>query len=287
MDELAQIMAEELALPRIAPKGRANIVEEKDKYTGIRQAGPESLRHFKRTYKKALKRQIASSTYDPREPLVIPIREDKLYRSWNPISLPQFNAVVFYLMDVSGSMTDDQKEIVRAEAFWIDAWLKSQYDGVTTRYIIHDAVAREVDEHTFYHTRESGGTRISSAYNLANKIIDDQHPQMDWNIYIFHFSDGDNWGEDNRHCISLLQRPSSPEVQPLLLRPGREPLRLGRILSRARRGIRRGGKPGPLGNPQQRGHLRLDQGVSGTREVTPYIETMRPIDMHEHGGLDW
>ena len=108
-------------------------------------------------------------------------------------------------MDVSGSMTDDQKEIVRAEAFWIDAWLKSQYDGVTTRYIIHDAVAREVDEHTFYHTRESGGTRISSAYNLANKIIDDQHPQADWNIYVFHFSDGDNWGEDNRHCISLLR----------------------------------------------------------------------------------
>ena len=173
MDDLAQILGEELALPRIEPKGRANIIEEKDKYTGIRQAGPESLRHFKRTYKKALKRQIASNQYDPREPLVIPIREDKLYRSWNPISLPQFNAVVFYLMDVSGSMTDDQKEIVRAEAFWIDAWLKSQYDGVTTRYIIHDAVAREVDEHTFYHTRESGGTRISSAYNLANKIIDE------------------------------------------------------------------------------------------------------------------
>jgi uncharacterized protein len=83
--------------------------------------------------------------------------------------------------------------------------LKSQYDGVRTRYIIHDAVAREVDEHTFYHTRESGGTRISSAYNLANKILDEQHPQADWNIYVFHFSDGDNWGEDNRHCIGLLR----------------------------------------------------------------------------------
>ena len=147
----------------------------------------------------------------PSDPLVIPIREDKLYRSWNPIALPQFNAVVFYLMDVSGSMTDDQKEIVRTEAFWIDAWLKSQYDGVTTRYIIHDAVAREVDEHTFYHTRESGGTRISSAYNLANKIIDEQHPQMDWNIYVFHFSDGDNWGEDNRQCISLLRDQLLPK----------------------------------------------------------------------------
>ena len=73
--------------------------------------------------------------------------------------MPQFDAVVLYMMDVSGSMTDEQKEIVRIEAFWIDTWLKSQYDGVTTRYIIHDAVAREVDEHTFYHTRESGGTQ--------------------------------------------------------------------------------------------------------------------------------
>ena len=211
MDELAEILGEGLALPRIEPKGRANIVEEKDKYTGIRQTGPESLRHFKRTYKKALKRQIASNTYNPADPLVIPVREDKLYRSWNPIALPMSNAVVLYLMDVSGSMTDDQKEIVRIEAFWIDTWLKSQYDGVTTRYIIHDAVAKEVDQHTFYHTRESGGTRISSAYNLANSIIDADHPPADWNIYVLHFSDGDNWGEDNRHSINLLRNQLLPK----------------------------------------------------------------------------
>src|SRR4029077_10892636 len=106
---------------------------------------------------------------------------------------------------------------------WIDAWLKSQYDGVTTRYVIHDAVAREVDEHTFYHTRESGGTRISSAYNLANKIIDDQHPQMDWNIYVFHFSDGDNWGEDNRHCISLLRDQLLPKCNLFCYGQGESP----------------------------------------------------------------
>ena len=143
--------------------------------------------------------------------MVIPVREDKLYRSWNPVALPHSNAVVLYLMDVSGSMTDDQKEIVRIEAFWIDTWLKSQYDGVTTRYIIHDAVAREVDQHTFYHTRESGGTRISSAYNLANKIIDADHPPVDWNVYVLHFSDGDNWGEDNRQCVALLRDQLLPK----------------------------------------------------------------------------
>jgi len=211
LEELAEILGEGLELPRIQPKGRANIIEEKDRYTGIRQAGPESLRHFKRTYKKALRRQIASNTYNPDDPRVIPVREDKLYRSWNPIPLPQTNAVVLYLMDVSGSMTDDQKEIVRIEAFWIDTWLRSQYDGVTTRYVIHDAVAREVDEHTFYHTRESGGTRISSAYALANKIIEANHPPADWNIYVLHFSDGDNWGEDNRHCIGLLRDAILPK----------------------------------------------------------------------------
>ncbi len=212
LDELAAILGEELVLPRIQPKGKANIVEEKDKYTGIRQTGPESLRHFKRTYKRALKRQIASNEYNPENPRVIPVREDKLYRSWNPVVQPHSSAVVFYLMDVSGSMTDEQKEIVRIEAFWIDTWLQSQYDGVTTRYIIHDALAKEVDQHTFYHTRESGGTRISSAYHLANNIIEAEHPPIDWNIYVLHFSDGDNWGEDNRNCIKLLRDSLLPKV---------------------------------------------------------------------------
>ena len=211
MEELAAILGEELALPRIEPKGKKNVTTTRSRYSSIRNVGPESLRHFKRTYKKALRRQIASNTYNPSDPMVIPVREDKLYRSWNPIALPQSNAVVLYLMDVSGSMTDDQKEIVRIEAFWIDTWLRSQYDGVTTRYIIHDAVAKEVDQHTFYHTRESGGTRISSAYNLANKIIDADHPVADWNIYVLHFSDGDNWGEDNRQCVALLKDQLLPK----------------------------------------------------------------------------
>src|SRR5271170_5537582 len=70
MEELAAILGEELALPRIEPRGKKNIVSTKDKYTGIRQAGPESLRHFKRTFKRALKRMIASQSYDPHEPIV-------------------------------------------------------------------------------------------------------------------------------------------------------------------------------------------------------------------------
>ncbi len=116
------------------------------------------------------------------------------------------------MMDVSGSMTDEQKEIVRIEAFWIDTWIKAHYQGIETVYIIHDAAAQEVDEHTFYHTRESGGTKISSAYTLADKIISTRYPPDQWNIYAFHFSDGDNWGDDIPHCVELLTEKLLPKV---------------------------------------------------------------------------
>src|SRR3982751_5236429 len=79
MEELAAILGEELALPRIEPRGKKNIVTTRDRYNSIRQVGPESLRHFKRTYKRALKRQISSGTYVPDDPKVIPIRQDKQY----------------------------------------------------------------------------------------------------------------------------------------------------------------------------------------------------------------
>ena len=212
MEELAAILGEELALPRIEPKGKKNITTRKDKYTGIRQAGPESLRHFKRTFKRALKRQIASHTYDPNHPIVVPVRQDKQYRSWKETQQPQSVAVIIYMMDVSGSMTDEQKEIVRIEAFWIDTWIKAHYQGIETAYIIHDAAAAEVDEHTFYHTRESGGTKISSAYELCDRIINARYPTDQWNVYAFHFSDGDNWGDDIPHCMQLLTERLLPRV---------------------------------------------------------------------------
>ncbi len=206
LDELAQILGEELQLPRIEPRGEKQVVTERDKYTGIRPVGPNSLRSFKRTYKEALKRTIAMGQYNGRNPVVLPIKDDMRYRSWSTVKSPQSNAVVIYMMDVSGSMGDEQKEIVRIESFWINAWLKSQYEGIETRYIVHDATAREVDEHTFFHTRESGGTMISSAYRLAAQILEADYPSSEWNIYPFHFSDGDNWSvDDTRACIQLLR----------------------------------------------------------------------------------
>jgi uncharacterized sporulation protein YeaH/YhbH (DUF444 family) len=115
------------------------------------------------------------------------------------------------MMDVSGSMGDEQKEIVRLTSFWLDTWLSTQYAGLERRYIIHDATAREVDQNTFYRTKESGGTLISSAYRLALKLIEDNFPPSEWNIYMFHFSDGDNWsGNDTAECMKLLDSQLLP-----------------------------------------------------------------------------
>jgi uncharacterized sporulation protein YeaH/YhbH (DUF444 family) len=108
-------------------------------------------------------------------------------------------------------MGEEQKEIVRIESFWIDTWLRSQYDGIESRYIIHDATAKEVDRDTFFRTRESGGTMISSAYKLCSKMIKDHYNPEEWNIYPFHFSDGDNWSvDDTSLCIKVLKEHIIP-----------------------------------------------------------------------------
>ena len=206
LSELAKLLGEELELPRIKPRGHKNVTATRDKYVGIRQTGPESLRVFRRSFREALKREMAAGTYDPNDPIVVPLQPDRRYRSWREVRLPENNAVIIYIMDVSGSMGDEQKEIVRTTAFWIDTWLRSQYKHIESRYIIHDAVAYEVDQKTFYSTRESGGTKISSAYKLCQEILERHYPPSDWNVYPFHFSDGDNWGGgDTKECIRILR----------------------------------------------------------------------------------
>lgn len=211
MDELADILAEELQLPRIKPKGAHRITTIRDKYTGIRPTGPASLRHFKRTYREALKRQLAMGAYDPDNPIVIPIRNDLRFRSWNEVRKPQSNAVIVYMMDVSGSMGDEQKELVRLEAFWIDTWLRRNYEGIESRYIVHDVRAAEVDKKTFFSIREDGGTRISSAFACCDELLKAHYDPNEWNIYLFHFSDGDNSSEaDNRLCVKILDQVLIP-----------------------------------------------------------------------------
>jgi len=210
--ELAQILGEELELPNIEPKGRKQITTKRDRYTGIRTVGPESLRHVKRTYRQALRRQIMTGTYDPHRPRIIPEPRDRRYRAYTTVDKPETTAAVIYIMDVSGSMGAEQKEIVRTAAFWLDTWLASQYDGLELRYVIHDAKGRIVDRDTFFHTRESGGTIISSGFEQAATLLATELSPAEYNLYLFHFSDGDNWDADNKRAIEILQSDLLPHL---------------------------------------------------------------------------
>jgi len=212
LEELLELLGEELELPRLEPKSYGQMQSENPRYKSIRRVGPESLRHFKRTFRQALKRQMLSGTYDHENPVIIPIHDDFRYRSFEHEPQPESKAVIFFMMDVSGSMGDEQKEIVRITAFWIDQWIRRHYRGVERRYIVHDASAREVPEDLFYRLKESGGTKISSAYKLCDKLIDEHYPTTEWNIYAFHFSDGDNWEEDDDDAFEVLGEKLLPKV---------------------------------------------------------------------------
>ncbi|MEX1026100.1 MAG: DUF444 family protein [Planctomycetota bacterium] len=213
LDELAEMLGKELSLPNIQPRGVRDLDADGGRYNGVRASGPDSLRQFRRTYRNALKRTIASGLYDPLDPRVVPIRDDFRFRMRKDAPKPESSAVVFHMMDVSGSMGREQKEVVRIKAFWIDTWLRSQYKNLEVVYIVHDAVARTVDHKTFFHLRESGGTKISSAYELCLKLIAERYRPEDWNIYPFHYSDGDNWSaRDTELCISMLRDDILPRV---------------------------------------------------------------------------
>ena len=213
IEELADILGEELKLPRIKPKGNHTVTTVKDRYNGVRPTGPNSLRHFKRTYREALKRQLAIGDYDPDNPVIVPIKNDLRFRSWDEVKEPHSNALAVYMMDVSGSMGSEQKELVRLQAFWIDSWLRRNYKGFESRFIVHDVNAKVVDRQTFFNLREDGGTKISSALVAAKELLKQHFDPSNWNTYLFHFSDGDNSSDtDNRLCVELLQKDLLPVI---------------------------------------------------------------------------
>lgn len=211
LEDLARILGEELELPDIRPRGKARVAAPSRRFTSLRRAGPRGLRHMRRSFREALRRELASGRFDPAHPGVVPRADDLRYRAWKEVPRPEHAAVVLYMMDVSGSMGREQKEIVRLVSFWIDTWLRSQYRSLEMRYVVHDAVAREVDQDTFYRLRESGGTKISSAYALAAELLETRFPPAEWNAYLFHFSDGDNWsGRDTERCLAVLRERLLP-----------------------------------------------------------------------------
>ena len=122
---------------------------------------------------------------------------DLRFRSYRDRPNPRTAAAVIAMRDVSGSMGEMKKYITRSFFFWMVRFLRSRYDDVRLVFIAHHVDAREVEEATFFQLGESGGTRVSSAYELALEVIGQRFPEAEWNIYPFHFSEG-NCNEGRR-----------------------------------------------------------------------------------------
>lgn len=213
IEELADLLGDELKLPRITPRLTSGLEEAVPRYQSISRHGPPSLRDHRRTFREALKRSIAEGTYDVNDPVVTPIKEDFRYRAERLKPRPKTNAVIFYVIDVSGSMGELEKSLARNTAFWIDAWIDRQYKSTEKCYIIHDVHAKVVDRDTFFTTREAGGTAISSAYQVAKEQMATRFPPDEWNIYLFHFSDGDNSSQiDDARAVDLLKESILPKA---------------------------------------------------------------------------
>ncbi len=126
---------------------------------------------------------------------------------------PCTQAVMFCLMDVSGSMDEKRKDIAKRFFILLYLFLKRSYERIEVVFIRHHITAKEVDEDEFFYARETGGTVVSSALKLMSKIIADRYPAAEWNIYGAQASDGENWNNDSAICRSLLMEDILPLTQ--------------------------------------------------------------------------
>lgn len=138
---------------------------------------------------------------------------DLRYSNRIKVPKPMTQAVMFCIMDVSGSMDEQRKDTAKRFFILLYLFLKRVYDKIEVVFIRHHTAASEVDENEFFHSRESGGTVVSSALHLLNKVIDERFGGGSWNAYVAQASDGDNWDNDSVLCRQLLVNTIMPKVQ--------------------------------------------------------------------------
>lgn len=129
---------------------------------------------------------------------------DIRFNRFDPQPLPNANAVMFCLMDVSGSMGEREKDLAKRFFVLLHLFLKRRYDRTEIVFIRHTHTAQEVDEETFFYSTQSGGTVVSTALEEMQSIIAKRYPSREWNIYAAQASDGDNLATDSERCLGLL-----------------------------------------------------------------------------------
>lgn len=203
VDELAELIFADLGLPDLKPKSTQEIPTEEVRFTEVRKKGPMANLDRRRTIMENLKRNARQGVAG----FGNLTNDDLRFKVWEQELRPSSNAVVLAMRDASGSMGEFKKYITRSLFFWMTRFLRTKYQDVEIVFITHHSEAKEVDEEAFFKMGESGGTRVSSAYRLALEIIRERYDPERWNIYPFHFSDGDNWSDnDNKLCVELVHK---------------------------------------------------------------------------------
>lgn len=251
--ELRDLLFEDLGLPNLQEKTKAELeVALGFKITGISRSGTWALLNLRATAKEGIKRfwiylrhleaetgrdeltcftalkkadgilqdalallSDPAFTTDAEQIELFPIIETEDLRFWKPQEEKkrQSNATVLAMIDASGSMTTMKKYLARSLLFWLVEALEVIYERVEIRFIVHHTEARLVPEEEFFHTVESGGTYCYTAYELANDLIEREYPTAQWNVYGFHFSDGEDF--DPKRTTEEIQKLFAKEINML------------------------------------------------------------------------
>ncbi len=210
--DLGRILTEKFQLPNLKEKGKKRsltryVYDLTDKNRGFGQVLDK-----KATLRQIVKTNIALdnlpdvSDIDPTRFLIAP--RDKIYRILSREKDYESQALVFFIRDYSGSMAGKATELVVTQHILIYSWLLYQYGGqVETRFLLHDTEATEVkDFYTYYNSRVAGGTQVAAGYRLINKIVEEESLAADYNIYVFHGTDGDDWDREGRETLPELKK---------------------------------------------------------------------------------
>ncbi len=210
LEELAEYLFNDLELPDLEKKQFRFVSQESVKRKGYRFKGIRPRLSKKETLKRKIRRRkIAEKlgSYDPNGEERFPFHQDDLkYHHIKPKIKENSSAVIFFLMDISGSMSQDRKYLARSFFFLLYQFLNHRYDKVDVIFISHSTEAERVSEDDFFKAGTYGGTIVSSCLDLELEIVKKEYHPNSWNIYSFYCGDGENWSSDNEKCIDLFKQ---------------------------------------------------------------------------------
>jgi sporulation protein YhbH len=207
LEELADYLFQDLELPDLERKKFRFIQHKKLKRSGFRKKGMRSRLSKKETIKRKIRRKkmaIASGTFDDTGDERFPFHKDDLKYKHMKLKHEENNsAVIFFLMDVSGSMGKDKKYMARSFYFLLYQFLNYKYNNIEVVFISHSTEAKEVTEDDFFKKASTGGTVMSTALELEKQIISKRYHPSSWNIYTFYSGDGENFSFDDPKVLKL------------------------------------------------------------------------------------